>query len=207
MRWHLVGGRPVRSLVAGTGAPELVVVPGLGALGYLVPMVAACAVWTRVHLLDLPGFGARTTARLPADLPAVSAALGGWLDAVPDGPVDEAVQRAVPGLDPELLLHVLGVDRLAEALRRAQAVGRLRLSRWPDDQAGGKTCRPCDCHHPTKHWRDSRGLPSRPAGSRWVVRAGRPLRLHAIPARPTPWAAQARSTRSACGPRSLWRIP
>ena len=87
MRWHLVGGRPVRSLVAGTGAPALVVVPGLGALGYLVPAVHACAAWTQVHLLDLPGFGHRTTARLRADLPAVSAALGGWLDAVPDGPV------------------------------------------------------------------------------------------------------------------------
>ena len=87
MRWDLVDGRPVRSLVTGTGSQELVVVPGLGALGYLLPLVRACASWARVHLLDLPGFGARTTARLPADLPAVSAALRAWLDRVPDAPV------------------------------------------------------------------------------------------------------------------------
>lgn len=90
MRWHLVDGRPVRSLVAGAGdegAPELVVVPGLGALGYLVPLVQACAGWTRVHLLDLPGFGARTSARLPSDLTATGAALSAWLDRVPDAPV------------------------------------------------------------------------------------------------------------------------
>ena len=87
MHWHLVDGRPVRSLVAGTDGPALVVVPGLGALGYLLPLVRVCAAWASVHLLDLPGFGARTTARLPADLTAVSAVLAGWLDQVPDGPV------------------------------------------------------------------------------------------------------------------------
>ena len=87
MHWHLVDGRPVRSLVTGAGAPELVVVPGLGALGYLVPLARACGAWARVHLLDLPGFGHRTTARLPSDLPAVSAALAAWLGQVPQGPV------------------------------------------------------------------------------------------------------------------------
>ena len=87
MRWHLVDGRPVRSLTAGAGGPAVVLVPGLGAVGYLLPMVRACAQWTTVHLLDLPGFGARVTARLPADLPAVSAVLGAWLDEVPDAPV------------------------------------------------------------------------------------------------------------------------
>ena len=90
VRWHLAGGRPVRSLVTGrvrAGVPELVLVPGLGALGYLVPLVRACAAWTRVTLLDLPGFGHPTTAPLPADLATVSTALTTWLDEVVDAPV------------------------------------------------------------------------------------------------------------------------
>ncbi len=116
MRWHLVDGRPVRSLVTGAGAPELVVVPGLGALGYLVPLVHACARWATVHLLDLPGFGARTTARLPADLQATSATLTGWLEQVPRAPV-------------LLLGHSTGAQAALHAARaRPQAVRRLVLA-------------------------------------------------------------------------------
>jgi pimeloyl-ACP methyl ester carboxylesterase len=116
VRWHLVAGRPVRSLVGGAGTPELVVVPGLGALGYLVPLVRACAAWTRVHLLDLPGFGARTTARLPADLPAVTATLGAWLDHVPEAPV-------------VLLGHSTGAQSALHAARtRPEPVRRLVLA-------------------------------------------------------------------------------
>jgi pimeloyl-ACP methyl ester carboxylesterase len=90
VRWHLAGTRPVRSLVTGRavdGVPELVVAPGLGALGYLLPLVRACAGWTRVTLLDLPGFGHPMTARLPADLASVTATLAVWLDDVVDVPV------------------------------------------------------------------------------------------------------------------------
>ena len=89
-RWHTVDGRPVRSLVAGdqrVGVPELVVVPGLGALGYLLPTVAACAAWTRVHLLDVPGFGDPRTAHLPSELDAISRTVGAWLADVPSTPV------------------------------------------------------------------------------------------------------------------------
>ena len=89
-RWHDVAGRPVASLTAGerrAGVPELVVVPGLGALGYLLPTVRACAGWTRVHLLDLPGFGHPATARLPADLASVAAATAAWLAQVTTTPV------------------------------------------------------------------------------------------------------------------------
>ena len=106
----------MRSLVTGAGPPELVVVPGLGALGYLVPLVRACAPWARVHLLDLPGFGTRTTARLPADLAAVSAALGAWLGQVPDAPV-------------VLLGHSTGAQAALHAARaRPQRVRRLVLA-------------------------------------------------------------------------------
>jgi pimeloyl-ACP methyl ester carboxylesterase len=87
---HAVGGRPVRSLAEGRaqpGVPELVLVPGLGALGYLRPTVDVCAATTRVHLLDLPGFGSRSTARCPASLGDVARAAAGWLQQVPERPV------------------------------------------------------------------------------------------------------------------------
>lgn len=81
-RWTDVAGRPVRSLVAGVprdGVPQLVVLPGLGALGYLLPFVRACGGWTRVHLLDVPGFGHRRTARCPAGLDAAATTTAAWL--------------------------------------------------------------------------------------------------------------------------------
>jgi pimeloyl-ACP methyl ester carboxylesterase len=48
-------------------------------MGYLLPAVRACAAWTEVHLLDLPGFGHPSTAGLPADLASVTATTAGWL--------------------------------------------------------------------------------------------------------------------------------
>ena len=144
MRWHLVDGRPVRSLVTGAGAPELVVVPGLGALGYLVPLVQACAAWTRVHLLDLPGFGARTTARLPADLAAVSAALSAWLAQVPDAPVlllghstgaQAALRAARTRPDRVRRLVLAGATFPPQARRRAQLLRRV-LATLPAEQPG-----------------------------------------------------------------------
>lgn len=88
-QWHRAAGRPVGSLVLGRSraAPDLVVVPGLGALGYLLPALRACATWTRVHLLDLPGFGRRCTAQSPAELADVAATAAAWLQLVPDRPV------------------------------------------------------------------------------------------------------------------------
>jgi pimeloyl-ACP methyl ester carboxylesterase len=74
----------VRALEAGAprdAVPELVVVPGLGALGYLLPTVRACSAWTRVHLLDVPGFGHPRTARSPAGLADVADLVARWLEA------------------------------------------------------------------------------------------------------------------------------
>jgi pimeloyl-ACP methyl ester carboxylesterase len=59
----------------------------LGALGYLLPLVRACAAWTRVHLLDVPGFGDPATASCPASLVAVARDVAAWLDVVPRRPV------------------------------------------------------------------------------------------------------------------------
>ena len=146
MQWHLVDGRPVRSLLAvgPTGAPPLVVVPGLGALGYLLPFVRACASWTTVVLLDLPGFGSRTTSRLPADLPAVSATLAAWLRQVPDAPVAllghstgaQAVLHAARAAPEQVHRVVLaGATFPPQARRTAPLVARV-LATLPSEQPG-----------------------------------------------------------------------
>lgn len=90
VRWTHLPDRLVRTLVAGApggASPEMVVVPGLGALAYLLPAVRACAAWTRVHVLDVPGFGSRATAGLPADLTSTSATVASWLASAGLGPV------------------------------------------------------------------------------------------------------------------------
>lgn len=89
-REDVVEGRVVRSVLLGearAGVPPLVVVPGLGATGYLRPTLERAAARTRVHLLDLPGFGHRDTARLPADVTSVARVLTAWLEQVPREPV------------------------------------------------------------------------------------------------------------------------
>ena len=91
-RWDRLAHRPLHRLQVGAvrdGTPEIVLVPGLGALGYLRPLIRACAAWTRVHLLDVPGFGHARTAHCRATLAGVTADVAAWLDlaaeAVPVG--------------------------------------------------------------------------------------------------------------------------
>ncbi len=87
--WSDLPARPVRSLVLGEpgAGPEVVVVPGLGALGYLLPTLEVLAARTRVHLLDLPGFGSPRTTGCPPSVEALAGAAQQWLDAVPRSPV------------------------------------------------------------------------------------------------------------------------
>ena len=85
-RWYDLPHRPLRSLRVGAprvGVPEIALVPGLGALGYLMPLVRACGRWTRVHLLDVPGFGHPRTSRCAADLLSSVVVVQEWLAAVP----------------------------------------------------------------------------------------------------------------------------
>ncbi|MFP5218986.1 MAG: alpha/beta fold hydrolase [Actinomycetes bacterium] len=63
--------------------PELVVVPGLGALGYLRPALEAAAAVGPVRLLDVPGFGATRTSRCPSSLDDVSGTVAAWLGTGP----------------------------------------------------------------------------------------------------------------------------
>lgn len=86
-QWERAAGRPVRLLVAGrrTGsAPQLVLVPGLGAVGYFLPLLHAAAAVAPVTLFDLPGFGHRRTAALPVALDELADAMTA---ALPPGPL------------------------------------------------------------------------------------------------------------------------
>ncbi len=74
-------GRPVRVLTAGTmtGLPEVVLLPGLGAPGYLVPWARHIATWTRVTVLDLPGWRWGRARACPATVAGVGSAAAQWL--------------------------------------------------------------------------------------------------------------------------------
>jgi len=68
-------------LVAGTPTelPEVVLLPGLGAPGYLAPWVRQIAGWTRATVLDLPGWRwGRATACRPT-VAGVGTAVARWL--------------------------------------------------------------------------------------------------------------------------------
>lgn len=80
--WTSVAGRAQRSLRAGSpyvGRPELVMVPGLGTLGYLLPTVRRCAEWTRVHVLDVPGFAHPAGGEIAPTVEAIGRAVADWV--------------------------------------------------------------------------------------------------------------------------------
>jgi pimeloyl-ACP methyl ester carboxylesterase len=76
-----VAGRPVRSYAMGaqTGLPVVVMVPGLGASGYLFRWARAMAKWTRVSVLDLPGWRFSRARASEPTVAGVAAATEGWL--------------------------------------------------------------------------------------------------------------------------------
>ncbi|MEU7474636.1 alpha/beta fold hydrolase [Lentzea sp. NPDC042327] len=89
-RWDRVGDREFRSLTAGHRVgdrPDVVLVPGLGALGYLADTLAGCGAFTRAHLLDVPGFGHRAARVCPAGIGAVARAVCDWVEEVVAAPV------------------------------------------------------------------------------------------------------------------------
>jgi pimeloyl-ACP methyl ester carboxylesterase len=88
--WLSSAGRPVRALVAGQGVPtvpRIRIVPGLGAMGYLLDLLHACAAWTEAALLDLPGYGNPVTSDCPADLDTLTPVATGCLGGAGDAPV------------------------------------------------------------------------------------------------------------------------
>jgi pimeloyl-ACP methyl ester carboxylesterase len=89
-RWTTAAGRPVRMLNAGhviADRPQVVLLPGLGSVGYLLELLHACGGWTGATLLDLPGFGHRRTADLPADLDSLTDTVAAMLQQLPGPPV------------------------------------------------------------------------------------------------------------------------
>jgi pimeloyl-ACP methyl ester carboxylesterase len=89
-RWDDVAGRRVRSLRAGPDdrdEPPVVLIPGLGALGYLIDTLHGCSAWTHAALLDVPGFGSDRPRPCAPVLDDVAALIAEWLRSVFDRPV------------------------------------------------------------------------------------------------------------------------
>jgi pimeloyl-ACP methyl ester carboxylesterase len=107
--WQQLGSRPVRALRAGAphaAVPEPVLVAGLNVIDYLLPIVRICSGWTRVHLLDVPGFGHRRTSQSPSALTDIAEVIAEWLAATD-------LPRAV------LLGHSTGAQATIRAARAA----------------------------------------------------------------------------------------
>lgn len=66
----------------------MALVPGLGALGYLIDILEGCGACSRSFLLDVPGFGhRRPRAVCPPRIPALAETVSAWLAAVAREPV------------------------------------------------------------------------------------------------------------------------
>jgi pimeloyl-ACP methyl ester carboxylesterase len=85
MGWRIeigsLDGRRVRLLTTGTptALPEIVVLPGLGAPGYLGPWAQQIGTWTRVTVLDLPGWRWGRAAACQPTVAGIGTAAARWL--------------------------------------------------------------------------------------------------------------------------------
>jgi pimeloyl-ACP methyl ester carboxylesterase len=77
-----VDGRPIRSLSAGDihDHPEVILLAGLGAPGYLAPWARESSQWTRATIVDLPGWRAGHAHACPPTLVAMAMTLAHWLE-------------------------------------------------------------------------------------------------------------------------------
>ncbi|MGK5551432.1 alpha/beta fold hydrolase [Actinomadura kijaniata] len=94
----------------------MVIVPGLGALGYLMDMLSGCAGWTRSFLLDVPGFGHRPPRPCPAEIGSMAGTVAAWLEVVAE---DEPVVLVGHSTGAQVVLQV--------AARRSERVQALVL--------------------------------------------------------------------------------
>jgi pimeloyl-ACP methyl ester carboxylesterase len=77
-------GKPrqiAHSLGEAIDLPEIVLIPGLGIRGYLRPLVRLLATWTRITMLDLPGWSVAHRQFCRARVPDIGAAAARWLEA------------------------------------------------------------------------------------------------------------------------------
>jgi YegS/Rv2252/BmrU family lipid kinase len=78
----MVDERSIRSLSAGRrlDLPEVVLLPGMGAPGYLAPLTREISAWTQATVLDLPGWRAGRARACPPTLTGVVVATARWLE-------------------------------------------------------------------------------------------------------------------------------
>ena len=78
----MVDERPIRSLSTGRrlDLPEVVLLPGMGAPGYLAPLTREISVWTQATVLDVPGWRAGSARACPPTLTGVAVATARWLE-------------------------------------------------------------------------------------------------------------------------------
>jgi pimeloyl-ACP methyl ester carboxylesterase len=65
----------------------VVLIPGLGALGYLIDTLLGCSARSQSFLLDVPGFGYRGAKPCAPEVPAIAALVSAWLRSVAGRPV------------------------------------------------------------------------------------------------------------------------
>ncbi len=78
----MIDERPIRSLSAGRrlDLPEVVLLPGMGAPGYLAPLTREISAWTQATVLDVPGWRAGRARACPPTLTGVAEATARWLE-------------------------------------------------------------------------------------------------------------------------------
>lgn len=141
--WWSAAGRPVRALVtspAGGGPvtvlPRVRIVPGLGAIGYILDLLHACGAWSEAALLDLPGYGNDVTRACPADMDSLTPVAAGCLGTPDERPVvlvghstgaQLALRAAVAAPSRVAALVLIGITFDPPVRRhRARLVPRLR---------------------------------------------------------------------------------
>jgi pimeloyl-ACP methyl ester carboxylesterase len=141
-----VDERPVRSLSRGVrhGLPEVVLVPGLGAPGYLAPFARAVSGWTRVTVVDLPGWRWGRARSCAPGLDGIARCIPRWLAATGRDQVvllghstaAQAVARAARDQPEVLAGAVLAGPTFAPPARRAPALVRRALATAPHESLG-----------------------------------------------------------------------
>jgi pimeloyl-ACP methyl ester carboxylesterase len=63
-----------------SGLPEIVFLPGLGNLGYVDQWVAKSSAWTKITVLDLPGWLRGRAASCPPTIEGIASAASRWLE-------------------------------------------------------------------------------------------------------------------------------
>jgi pimeloyl-ACP methyl ester carboxylesterase len=136
-----------------TGVPEIVIVQGLAVSDYLLPGLSALSVWTRVHLVDLPGYSGSGEPPHELDVPEFGRAVADWLRYQQLGPVilvghSSGTQVAAEAAltEPDGVAGVVLAGPTVDPVAR----GTVRvLARWWRDQNREPTSLD-ECHRPER---------------------------------------------------------